>query len=157
MSEVCRHATSVLATAAVAGFLTGSVLLAGDEEPCLGTYMAAQVSFALLDISLTTSSLKLLHGSEDPKLKRLLEWRLASAIHSASDAIGHHPVMEPVSLPNLVPNWKDTVHRARAYVTEHHLDDSLFLKGDRGLKPSKDLDTTTTWLEMQPDSTKAHR
>jgi hypothetical protein len=117
--------------------------------------MGARASFALFDTSMTLDSLKLLDGRENPKLKRFLEWRLATEIHSASEAIGHDPVMEPVPLPGLVPNWKNTVRDARLYVADHHLDDSQFLKTGLNLQPSKDLEGIDSWLQTQADGSKA--
>jgi hypothetical protein len=123
----------------------------GDDDPCLGTFMGANLVASFLDISLTTSSLKLLNGSENPKLKRHLEWRLASAIQNARHCVENRPVVDPVALPNLVVNFRHDIQKAKTYIVDHQLQTvSLHARGGSTLKPLADLRLVEEWFSHQP-------
>jgi hypothetical protein len=158
MTSISRRLASLFLAGAGVSLAIALLVLGREKEPCLGTYMGARVSLGMLDIGQTTASLGLLTEDENPKLRRLLEGRLVTAVRDARKALDHDPVMEPVSLPTMVPNWKTTVQRAKAYVVDHHLDDSQFLKViDADLRPTEDLAVLEAWLATQPDGSQGNR
>ena len=126
-----------------------------SAEPCLGVFMGASLSASLLDVSQTTVSLKLLNGREDPKLKRLLEWRLITAIGATRRFVDSGPVVDAVARPNLLPNWVNIIERAKAYTAAHHLDTNPPIASpplqadDAALKPSENLQVIKAWLSKQ--------
>lgn len=129
-----------------------SSVATGHDEPCIGTFIGATLVDSLLDISQTMTSLKLLNGRENPELKRFLEWRLASAIQHARHAVENHPVIDPVSLPNIVVNFRRDIRKAKIYIVEHQLNSvSLLAKGDaKPLKPLEDLRPVEEWFSRHP-------
>ena len=153
-----RGARRVLIAVAAVG-ISGSLAIA-SSDPCDGVFAGANLSASLLDISLTLNSLKLLNGSENPKLKHMLEWRLASAIQSARRFVDNKPVIDPVALPMLTLNSGHEVSKARAYISSHQLQKvSLLREGDPErftaadttlLTPSADLTVVEKWLARQP-------
>ena len=152
ITSISRRTAPLLIVGAVVSVAIGLLIFKRDEVPCLGTYVGATLVGSLLDISQTTTSLKLLNGKEDPKLKGLLEWRLASAIQSARHAIENQPVMDPVSLPGLVVNFRHEIQEARTYIVDHQLKTvSLLAEGDTNpLRPLDDLRLIDEWFSRQP-------
>jgi hypothetical protein len=126
--------------------------LRGGTDPCDGTFAGAMLGAELLDIGLTTSSLKLLNGTENPKLKRLLEFRLLSAIAAARREVEHGPEVDRVALPFSVPNWLNTVGEATAYVSVHHLESPGSPADAPEHMPLENLQVVKAWLERQPGS-----
>jgi hypothetical protein len=106
----------------------------------------------LLDIGLTTSSLKLLNGTENPKLKRLLEFRLLSAIAAARRDVEYGPEVDRVALSFSVPNWLNTVGEATAYVSAHHLESPESPADAPEHMPLENLQVVKAWLERKPGS-----
>jgi hypothetical protein len=95
--------------------------------------------------------LKLLNGQENPKLKMLLEWRLASAIQSARRQIENNPVIDPVSLPTFALNFRNPVENACHYILDNNLE-VVAPSGDSQLTlmPLDDLSVVESWLSKQP-------
>ena len=72
-----------------------------SAEPCLPQFAAAALVANLQDIALTSGELRLLNGKEDPKLRRLLERRLAVAAAEARHHISQDPDIDARYLPSL--------------------------------------------------------
>jgi hypothetical protein len=102
-------------------------------------------------MSLTLSSLKLVNGQANPKLKMFLEWRLASAIESARRHIEGNPVIDPASLPTFALNFRHSVEDACHYILDNDLE-FVSPSGDSALTltPLDDLNVVENWLSKQP-------
>jgi hypothetical protein len=95
-----------------------AALSAQSAEPCLPQFAAAALVANLQDIALTTSELRLLNGTENVKLRRLLEWRLATAAVEARHHIDQGPDITARGLPSLA----SAPDRALKYIREHPLE-----------------------------------
>jgi hypothetical protein len=126
--------------------LAACIVWAADD-PCSGKYAGARLLGNILDLSLTADALKLLNGQEDPKLRRLLEWRLVSAAADAKRHIDEGAVWEKSPA---VPNLIEGVKRATTYVVEHNLDERPLVSGAESAgKPSENLAAVRKWLSKQ--------
>jgi hypothetical protein len=131
---------------ACSALLAASNAQAADDS-CSGKYAGARLLGNVLDLSLTADALKLLNGHENPKLKRLLEWRLVSAAADAKRQIDEGAVWENSPA---VPNLAEGVNRAATYVLEHDLDEKPPVSAaENAGKPSENLDTVRKWLSKQ--------
>lgn len=131
---------------AVAGLAANTMNAASD--PCWGQFVGARLLGSLLELSMTADALSLLNGREDPKLKRLLEWRLTSAAADARRDVDDGPVLEgSPALPNLAHG----VQKATAYVVAHHLDrNPPVAAGEKSVhKPLENLRVVRRWLSKQ--------
>jgi hypothetical protein len=101
-------------------FASASAIRAGDEDdPCMSRWEGTSLSDNLYAIDFTTKALKLLSGSENPKLKRLLEMNLVFAAATSRQAIDHRAVL---TSPFVAVNWLHSVQAATNYAKEQHLD-----------------------------------
>lgn len=111
------RASSLLALVVVGtGFVAAPSSLAGEGAcPCNGAHLVEHLG----TISFVRNALKLLNGSENPKLRRLLEWRLGAAAEDAKAQLDRGVIIEDVgmALPTLSHGLRD----ARAYASSHHL------------------------------------
>ena len=145
----------VLLLAAIPGvrlFATESV------EPCLPQFAAAALIANLQDIALTAGELRLLNGKEDPRLRRLLERRLAVAAADARRHIGQDPAIDARYLPSLA----EGVTRALKLLGERPLDAAPLEKENLrdgqlpGLEsrnialPVENLEFVRDWIAKQP-------
>jgi hypothetical protein len=109
--------------------------------------MGAMLVASFLEISQTSASLRLLNGRENPKLKHLLEWRLVSAVGASRKYVESDPAVDPVALPNLVPNWIHTVDGARALIVARDLEHHPPIAGDvASQKPLENLQVIREWI-----------
>lgn len=130
----------------------------GNVEPCLPQYAAAALVANLQDISLTAGELRLLNGKENPKLRRLLERRLAVAAAEARHHIGMDPAIEALYLPSLA----EGVTRALSLLAvrpldlapleeEHRRDQKLQGLESRNIAvPVENLEFVRDWVAKQP-------
>jgi hypothetical protein len=133
-------------------------VFAEDAEPCLRQYAAAAFIANLQDIGLTSGELRLLNGQENPKLRRLLERRLAIAAAEARHNIGHNPAIDALYLPSLA----EGVSRALSLLAERPLDlaplekESLRERELQGFEsrniavPIENLEFVRDWVSKQP-------
>ena len=88
-----------------------------------------------------------LKGSEDPKLKKLLELNLQWAAHNAVDAVGHGAVL---ASPYLAVNFLHGVRDAQQYVAAHQMEVAPAPPGDATPTPvGEDLVVLGAWLEKR--------
>ena len=119
----------------------------GADDPCARRCAGAGLLGNLLDLSLTADALKLLNGHEDPKLKRLLEWRLVAA---AAEARRHIDEGATLASDSAIPNLTDGVERATAYVAAHDLDSKPPVPSVKSsVSPSANLLVVRKWLSSQ--------
>jgi hypothetical protein len=138
--------------------LSNGAASAQNSEPCLPQYAAAALIANLQDIALTTAELKLLNGTENPRLRRFLERRLAVAAAEARHHIGQTPAIDALYLPSLA----DGVSRALSLLAERPLDlaplekEHLREKDLQGLQsrniavPVENLEFVRDWVARQP-------
>jgi hypothetical protein len=153
MSSLFRISICALAVLACSSALAADV----SAEPCLPQHVAAALVANLEDISLTTNELRLLNGKENPKLRRLLEWRLAEAAAEARHHIDEGPAVTAQHLPSLVSG----VDRAIKYVAAHPLEQKYLeqvhqrdaglsgLKGQNVAIPAENLEYVKAWVAKQ--------
>src|SRR5664279_312406 len=84
------------------------------------------------------NALKLLNGSENPKLRRLLEWRLGAAAEDAKARLDHGVRIEDMgmALPTLSHGLRD----ARAYASSQNLPGAVVAN----------LAALDAWVSQQP-------
>src|SRR5450759_3843 len=135
-----------------------TVLSAQSEEPCLPQFTAALLAANLQDISLTTSELRLLNGTESVRLRRLLEWRLATAAVEAR----HHIEQGPAITGRRLTSLASAPDRALKYIREHPLqmaplaDEQVREVKLPGMEwrnvavPVENLEYVSAWVEKQP-------
>ena len=130
--------------------------LANDEpiEPCADELRSAMLLANLEQIGFAGNALRLLDGQEDPKLKRLLSWQLATKAAEARRRIEQGVKLAAGPLPNIA----EGVKRAEGYVTAHPLDPALlaiFAKNEKLLfppegrhleEPAANLAVISAWL-----------
>ncbi len=121
-----------------------------DADPCKGAVLGTAVAGSMAGISITTSSLKLLNGQEDARLRRILQDRLISDIDSARQFVESGAVVDPASLPSVYPNWIRMIERAEEYIAAHDLEKSLPV-GTVGTarRPLENLRVVKDWLSTQ--------
>jgi hypothetical protein len=85
-----KRSSRVIAVLLFSILSNDSALAKNDVEPCLPQIAAAALVANLQDIALTAGELRLLNGMEDPRLRRLLERRLAVAAAEARHHIGQN-------------------------------------------------------------------
>ena len=129
-----------------------------SAEPCLPQFAAAALVANLQDIALTSGELRLLNGKEDPKLRRLLERRLAVAAAEARHHISQDPDIDARYLPSLA----EGVTRALRLLAERPLDlvplerERLREEKLQGLEsrniaiPVENLEFVRDWVAKQP-------
>ena len=129
-----------------------------NVKPCLPQYTAAALVANLQDIALTSGELRLLNGAEDPRLRRLLERRLAVAAAEARHHIGQDPAIDALYLPSLA----EGVNRALNLLAERPLDLAPLEKEHErekqlpGLQsrniaaPVENLEFVRDWVAKQP-------
>ena len=103
-------------------------------EPCAGHVKRASLLANLEQIGFAGNALRLLNGQEDPRLKRLLTWQLATNAAGARRHIEQGVKVELGPIPNLA----EGVKRAEGYVAAHPLDPALlaiFAKNEKQLFP----------------------
>lgn len=107
--------TSFIVVAASVTTLGASA--AADVTPCPGVQFVTHLE----TIGLVSNALSLLNGTEDPKLKRLLEHRLVAAAEDAKRLLDQEIVVQGVALRN----WASPLRRARLYAADHHLPETV--------------------------------
>jgi hypothetical protein len=138
---------SLASVALMVGLASSSLLSADSADRCAGTSMGAYLGASLLDVAQTTASLRLLNGREDPRLKRLLQWRLVSAIADARKYVDSSPVVDSAAFPSLLPNWLDAIERAQKYVAEHRLEEDPPIDAEGATRrPVENLRVVKAWL-----------
>jgi hypothetical protein len=105
---------------------------AEEVKPCAAAHFVDQLE----TIGFLSNTLALLNGSEDPKLRRLLEWRLGAAAADARSLVGGGLSVEAVGLPNFAKGLQS----ARSYASEHHLPAAVIA----------DLTAVEAWVSKQP-------
>lgn len=131
-------------------------------EPCVPQYMAAALVANLYDIGMTTNELRLLNGTENPRLRRILERRLAVAAVEAR----HHIDMGPAAFAAIdLRSLASGVDRALQFVAEHPLNlVPLQEEHEREAKlpglewrniavPKENIEYVRAWVAKQPWST----
>lgn len=125
-----------------------------QSEPCSGEIKGALLLSRLEQIGFTANSLRLLNGTEDPKLKRLLTFQLAAAAAEARRHIEEGAKLERGWLTEIA----EGVRRAKSYLAEHEIDReflSLLAKheatvlepsGRRLDRPAENLAVVSEWL-----------
>jgi hypothetical protein len=138
--------------------LSNGAAAAQNSEPCLPQYAAAALIANLQDIALTTGELKLLNETENPRLRRLLERRLAVAAAEARHHIGQTPAIDARYLPSLA----EGVSRALSLLAERPLDLAPLEKEHQREKelhgsesrniavPVENLEFVRDWVARQP-------
>jgi len=139
--------------------VVGSVAAIADEqqEPCASEMAGTALAINLQDISLTTSSLRLLNGKEDPKLRRLLEWRLATAIAEAKLHVDRAPSVWAPAMPSLVRGvdaailyFEQHPEAARALQRQHERERNT-PDAERSIgTPEANLLYIKEWVDKQP-------
>ena len=136
----------------------GPGVSAEENETCVREFAAAALIANLQDISMTTGELRLLNGKEDPKLRRLLERRLAIAAAEARYHIGLDPVIRGGYLPTLA----EGVSRALILLRTRPLDlEPLQKEHEREVRmqgdatrnigiPKENLEFVRDWVAKQP-------
>jgi len=125
-----------------------AVARAGDEDdPCISQWEGTSLSDNLYAIDFTTKALKLLGGSENPKLKRLLEMNLVFAAGTARQAIDHSAVL---ASPFVAVNWLHSVQAATRYAREQHLDSKPPVPREKSeADVLENLAVVESWLSKQ--------
>jgi hypothetical protein len=111
-----------------------SVCTAEDLNPC----GSARFSERLVTISFVSLALNLLNGNEDPKLRRLLEWKLGEAAEDAKVQLDRGATAEGEGLP--MPNLSRDFRVARTYASSHHLSGTVIAN----------LTALEAWVSKQP-------
>jgi hypothetical protein len=111
-----------------------SLFAAEDACPCGGAQFVQHLEI----IGFASNALKLLNGSENPKLRRLLEWRLGAAAEDAKAQLDRGARIEDMgfALPTLSHGLRD----ARAYASSHHLPGAVVAN----------LAALDAWVSQQP-------
>ena len=138
---------------AVALATTSPLLATEPVEPCAKEIQGAFLMGKLEQISVTGSALRLLNGTEDARLRRLLSLQLATAAAEARRHVdggvelAHHPL----------PHFVEAVKRASEYVSKNGLDPELLAMianaeantalGRRRIdQPAENLAAVSAWL-----------
>jgi hypothetical protein len=115
------------------GFVTAPFVNAAEEpSPCGGAHFVEHLG----TISFVSNALKLLSGSESPRLRRLLEWRLSAAGEDAKVQLDRGVVVEAVGLPTYARGLRE----ARAYAFGHNLPATVIAN----------LTALEEWVSKQP-------
>ena len=123
------------------------VLQGRQSEPCQKEWEGQRLADSLYNVDLMVKLLGRLRGSEDPKLKALLELNLQFAARDAVDAIGHGAEL---ASPYVAVNFLHGVQEAEQYVAAHRMDVAPAPPGDAPPKPvGEDLAALGTWLEKR--------
>ena len=111
----------VLAAAIVTTAIS-PLLNAAEPEPCAESIHGAFLISSVGDIARTTSLLRLLNGSEPPKLRSVLQLNLLQSVFTAA----RHLEPGKAALRSLPPatSLLEGLDRASAYVAENGLDRS---------------------------------
>lgn len=159
MQRMKRSLVVLAATVAIAGAVPGPAVWAENaNEPCVREFAAAALVANLQDISLTTGALRLLNGREDPKLRRLLERRLAIAAAEARYHIGLDPVIHGASLPTLAGGVSRALDLLAAKPfdleplrKEHEREVTMQGGATRNISvPKENLEFVRDWVAKQP-------
>jgi hypothetical protein len=140
---------------AVLVLVSAPALEAGEQpEPCNAEMKGALLLARMEQIGMTAGALRLLNGSEDPKLKRLLPFQLATAAVNARRHIDEGAKLEAGELTNIA----EGVRRATAYLAEHDADREFLSvlgkhdatvfgpNGRRVDRPEENLAAVSEWL-----------
>ena len=158
MNRMNRSVVVLAVAVSVALAAPGRSMLAQATEPCVRQFAAAALVANLQDIASTTIELRLLNGKEDPKLRRVLERRLAIAAAEARYHIGLDPLIEAPYLPALA----EGVTRALILLRAKPLDlEPLRKEHEREVKmqgaatrnigvPKENLEFVRDWVAKQP-------
>ena len=111
-----------------------------DVNPCGGAHFVEHLG----NISFATTALHLLNGAENPKLKRLFEWRLKTAAEDAKQQLDRGVTVEAVGLPNWA-SGPNGLREARAYATSHSLPATVI----------ENLTALEEWVSKQPSGLSA--
>jgi hypothetical protein len=123
------------------------VLQGRQEEPCQKEWEGQRLADSLYNVDLMVKLLGRLRGSEDPKLKALLELNLQFAARDAVDAIGHGAEL---ASPYVAVNFLHGVQKGEQYVAAHQMDVASAPPGNATPKPvGENLATLDAWLEKR--------
>jgi hypothetical protein len=90
-----------------------------EDDPCMSQWEGTSLNDNLYRLDFATKALKLLNGSENPKLRRLLEMDLVFAAATSRQATENKAVL---ASPYVAVNWLNSVRAAAVYATDQHLD-----------------------------------
>lgn len=126
------HRVLAFAFVCLASIWPPAASMASEAGPC----RAGRFLNDLRTIGFVANALQLLNGSEDPRLRCLLEWRLASAVTDARDEL-----YQNVSVPAI-----------GVFKVEQGLSDARRYASGRGLPEAvvDDLTALEYWLSKQP-------
>ena len=118
-----------------------------EDEPCLKEWEGQRLSDSLYNVDLMVMLLGRLKGSEDPKLKTLMEMNLQWAARNAVEAIGHGAEL---ASPYAAVNWLPGVRKAQKYAAAHQMEVASVAEGEPTPAPfAQDLATIEAWLEKR--------
>ena len=109
-----------------------SACAAEDANPCSSAHFVEHLE----QIGFASNALKLLDGSENPKLRRLLEWRLGAAAEDAKAQLDRGVTVEAVGLPSFSRGLRE----AGAYASSHQLSGTVI----------SNLTALDAWASKQP-------
>lgn len=125
-----------------------------QKEPCSGEFKGALLLTRMEQIGMTARALRLLNGTEDPKLKRLLTLQLATAAADARRHIEEGAKLEPAHLTSIA----EGLRRASSYLAEHDVDREFLSRlakseatvfgpnGRRLDRPAENVAVVSEWL-----------
>jgi hypothetical protein len=111
-----------------------SSLAAENTSSCGGVQFVQHLE----TIGFASNALKLLNGSENPKLRRLLEWRLGAAAEDAKAQLDRGAKLEDMGLA--LPTLSHGLRDARAYASSHQLPGAVIAN----------LTALDAWVSQQP-------
>lgn len=122
------------------------LLSAENADQCWTRITGAGFVANLVDIAMTGDSLRLLNGNEDPRLRRVLEFRLITAIEDAKRRIEDSPVVEAIAMPSLI----EGLRKAKDYLDGHPLNVEVHNSMVSSAKALEHLERVRAWVAKQP-------
>jgi hypothetical protein len=130
------RASSLLAIVIVVTSLVAAPSVRAAED--LNLCGNARFVERLVTVSFVSLALNLLNGNEDPKLRRLLEWKLGEAAKDAKVQMDRGATAQGAGLP--MPNLSRDFRVARTYASSHHLSGTVIAN----------LTALEAWASKQP-------